>query len=92
MIKYVRFTAKPPQPSETIPFFKNKLLQIAGNLIPNTIKFTPENGSITVGLDLVEDKDATVLQIKVKDPGSGNKYQCNRKHPLQQCHIKQWHK
>ena len=44
-------------------------MQITGNRIPNAIKFTRDHGSVTVGLDLVEDKDANVLQIKVKKTG-----------------------
>lgn len=71
MNKHIRFTVNTSSASETIPFSKNKLLQITGNLISNAIKFTPDNGSVTVGLDLVENKDANVLQIKVKDSGVG---------------------
>ncbi|WP_295715917.1 GAF domain-containing sensor histidine kinase [Mucilaginibacter sp.] len=71
MNKRIRFTVNTSSASETIPFSKNKLLQITGNLISNAIKFTPDHGNVTVALDLVEDKDANVLQIKVKDSGVG---------------------
>jgi signal transduction histidine kinase len=54
-----------------IPFSKNKILQIAGNLISNAIKFTPENGKVTVDLGLVIGQDDKKLQITVKDTGIG---------------------
>jgi signal transduction histidine kinase len=54
-----------------IPFSKNKLLQIAGNLISNAIKFTPELGKIQVYLSLVISKQEKVLKILVTDTGVG---------------------
>lgn len=71
MNKHISFTVNTSSESETIPFSKNKLLQITGNLISNAIKFTPDHGTVTVDLNLVEDEDANVLQIKVKDSGVG---------------------
>ena len=57
--------------SETIPFSKNKLLQITGNLISNAIKFTPNNGFVIVDLDLIEKRNENILQVKVTDSGVG---------------------
>lgn len=54
-----------------IPFPKNKLLQIAGNLISNAIKFTPNDGKISVGLDMEVSNSAYNLNIKVQDSGVG---------------------
>ena len=54
-----------------IPFSKCKLLQIAGNLISNAIKFTPENGSVSVSLDLIERERDYELKILVLDTGGG---------------------
>ena len=54
-----------------IPFSKNKVLQIAGNLISNAIKFTPENGKVSVDLSLNLSKEGKKLQISVKDSGIG---------------------
>jgi signal transduction histidine kinase len=71
MNKQIKFTVNTSSYSETIPFSKNKLLQITGNLISNAIKFTPNNGNVTVGLNLVEDKEKNILQISVKDSGVG---------------------
>ena len=57
--------------SETVPFQRNKLLQITGNLISNAMKFTPENGKIGVGLELVSGKMQNALAITVTDSGVG---------------------
>lgn len=56
--------------TEDIQFSKNKLLQIAGNLISNAIKFTPIKGQVTVELSIVIAKSKQ-LSILVKDTGSG---------------------
>lgn len=69
--KEIRFTVKIPAENETIPFSKNKLLQITGNLISNAIKFTPQHGSVTVELGLVVTSTDKNLQIKVTDTGVG---------------------
>jgi len=55
----------------SIPFSKNKLLQIAGNLISNAIKFTPGHGSVGVELDLQVLQGRNVLSVTVKDTGLG---------------------
>ncbi|WP_316793690.1 GAF domain-containing sensor histidine kinase [Pedobacter frigoris] len=59
------------QETQYIPFSKNKLLQITGNLISNAIKFTPVGGKVTVGLDLIVKSDKNVLSISVSDNGVG---------------------
>ncbi len=56
--------------TDDIPFAKNKLLQIAGNLISNAIKFTPAKGTITVELS-IQITRLKHLIIKVVDTGSG---------------------
>lgn len=56
--------------TEGIHFSKNKLLQIAGNLISNAIKFTPLKGQVTVDLSIVITRTKQ-LSIQVKDTGSG---------------------
>jgi len=57
--------------SEGIPFPKNKLLQISGNLISNAIKFTPAEGKVTVELTLTLSSTDKVLKILVADTGEG---------------------
>lgn len=56
--------------TDDIPFGKNKLLQIAGNLISNAIKFTPVNGTIKVELS-IQITRVKHLIIRVIDTGSG---------------------
>ncbi|MBL0883453.1 MAG: GAF domain-containing sensor histidine kinase, partial [Chitinophagaceae bacterium] len=56
--------------TEDIPFSKNKLLQITGNLISNAIKFTPSKGEVTVALSIIITRTKQ-LSIKVVDNGSG---------------------
>lgn len=50
---------------------RNKLLQIAGNLMSNAIKFTPGNGTIEVVLDFQNILGNTFLKITVSDTGIG---------------------
>jgi signal transduction histidine kinase len=54
-----------------IPFPKNKLLQITGNLISNAIKFTPYGGKVSVELDMDISNSKHNLNIKVQDSGDG---------------------
>lgn len=57
--------------SSQTPFVKSKLLQIAGNLISNAIKFTPENGNVDVELGIEELEEKSILNIRVTDNGVG---------------------
>jgi signal transduction histidine kinase len=57
--------------NEAVPFSKNKLLQIAGNLISNAMKFTPEGGKVVVSLGLVVNAEEKLLKITVNDTGVG---------------------
>lgn len=50
---------------------KNKLLQIVGNLISNAIKFTPEQGDVTVDLNHFVKDERDFLEITVTDTGVG---------------------
>ena len=54
-----------------VPFPKNKLLQITGNLISNAIKFTPSHGCVNVYLDLIPTESSHTLRIEVTDSGVG---------------------
>lgn len=69
--KKINFQVNISTENEHINFSKNKLLQIIGNLISNSIKFTPENGFVTADLQLSIDDKSPVLKIKVSDSGVG---------------------
>ncbi len=56
---------------EQVPFSKDKLLQIIGNLVSNALKFTPLGGSVKVNLDLQIIDDKNYLNILVSDSGAG---------------------
>lgn len=69
--KKINFQVRTSADTESISFSKNKMLQIAGNLISNAMKFTPNGGDVTVDLNLVVNKGSKTLIIKVKDSGVG---------------------
>lgn len=57
--------------AEEVPFSKNKLIQITGNLISNALKFTPCDGKVSVELSLQVEKPHNILLITVRDSGIG---------------------
>jgi signal transduction histidine kinase len=57
--------------NEEIPYSKNKLLHILGNLVSNAIKFTPKDGEVEVYLSLSKQHDRTWLLASIKDTGLG---------------------
>lgn len=60
--------------SDEIAFPKARLLQIVGNLITNSIKFTPSGGTVEVAISVEESEDewkSNTLKIKVQDTGVG---------------------
>jgi signal transduction histidine kinase len=67
-INYQIFTS---EDTDHVSVSKNKLLQIAGNLISNALKFTPVNGIITVTLTLKIEEPQNSLHIIIKDNGVG---------------------
>lgn len=70
--KQITFTVSISPDSAKVPFLKNKLLQIIGNLVSNAMKFTPDNGKVSVDLVLQTESDTpTILNITVSDTGVG---------------------
>lgn len=69
--KNIIYRVNATSPNANIPFPRNKILQIVGNLISNSIKFTPQGGKVEVFLDLeILEKEKSLL-LKVKDNGVG---------------------
>lgn len=71
MSKDVKFEVNINPKSDGIPFPKNKLLQITGNLISNAIKFTPPQGLVKVDMELWVDGGDKILKIVIADTGEG---------------------
>ncbi len=69
--KNIIFSVNISLSSATTPFSKNKLLQITGNLISNAMKFTPDNGKVTVDMRLEAEAGLNRLYISVTDTGVG---------------------
>lgn len=58
---------------QDVSFSKEKLMQIAGNLISNAIKFSSDYGTVTVKLELEIPDRQMFLKINVSDNGNGLK-------------------
>lgn len=69
--KNIEFAVSTNPQTEHVPFSRNKLLQITGNLISNSMKFTPDGGNVTVQLNLDVKEEHKVLHIIVQDTGVG---------------------
>lgn len=68
--KNIELTVKVADAGKELAFPQNKLIQIAGNLISNAIKFTPAMGRVDVALSLTG-IEKVMLNISVKDTGEG---------------------
>lgn len=69
--KGLQFEVHSSEAMQDLPFAKDKLLQISGNLISNAIKFTPSGGIITITLAITVKDDKGTLEIMVADSGIG---------------------
>ena len=66
--KLIRIEVPPPDPSVTVWADRDKVTQVLMNLIGNAVKFTPQDGKITVAL---EKNGNDYIQISVADTGPG---------------------
>jgi signal transduction histidine kinase len=69
--KGITFKVETNVDTEVIPFSKNKLLQIIGNLISNSMKFTAKGGNVSVAMGLKVGADVNQLHFTVTDTGIG---------------------
>jgi signal transduction histidine kinase len=69
--KGITFKVETNVDTEVIPFSKNKLLQIIGNLISNSMKFTAKGGDVSVSMGLKVGADVNQLHFTVTDTGIG---------------------
>ncbi|MCD8739865.1 GAF domain-containing sensor histidine kinase [Mucilaginibacter roseus] len=69
--KGIHLTITTDSGTEAVPFSKNKLLQIIGNIISNAIKFTPSGGGVSVSFGLQIGTNQNVLLFTVADNGVG---------------------
>jgi signal transduction histidine kinase len=69
--KGITFKVETNVDTEVIPFSKNKLLQIIGNLISNSMKFTAKGGNVSVSMGLKVGADVNQLHFTVTDTGIG---------------------
>ena len=66
-IVHLEFELVPAEQPIYVSFDVNKLQQVFNNLISNAIKFTPDGGSITVGIE----RRGEMVQVTVADTGIG---------------------
>jgi signal transduction histidine kinase len=65
--KDITFDIRVNERNRQIPFLKNKVLQITGNLVSHALRCTPTGGWIRVDLDLAVEATNNILKIKVQD-------------------------
>ncbi len=71
LTKNIQLSIEVDFPNADVPIPKNKVLQILGNLVSNSIKFTPFGGEITVKLNLEILGCEKLIIFEVRDSGGG---------------------
>ncbi len=69
--KHIQFNYFSHVDQLVMPFDQDKIERILFNLLSNAFKFTPEDGTVSVELNLVEKEDDSFLEIQVEDSGIG---------------------
>jgi len=54
-----------------VKFDPDRITQVVSNILSNSIKFTPKNGTITIGAALASGGDNKELVVTIKDTGPG---------------------
>lgn len=54
-----------------VPVDEGILIRVLTNLISNALKYSPENGELTIGLKKLEQKGISIIQISITDKGPG---------------------
>jgi len=67
----IRLQVESPATEIVMDYDPERLLQIVYNLLSNAIKFTPADGKVELGIDLLHFEDADWLEIRVADSGPG---------------------
>jgi signal transduction histidine kinase len=65
--KGLTFEASASVGATTVPCDRERLMQVLGNLIGNALRFTPEGGVVSLGVE----ERADVVRFEVKDTGPG---------------------
>ncbi len=71
--KDIDFRVEVAPSADVLSIPQNKMMQIAGNLISNAIKFTPKSGTVVATLNTTKNDTENTLQITVSDTGQGIK-------------------
>jgi PAS domain S-box-containing protein len=66
--KLIRIEVPPPDPQMTVWADRDKVTQVLMNLIGNAVKFTPQDGKVTVAM---EKNGNDYIQISIADNGPG---------------------
>ncbi|MFT5164784.1 MAG: signal transduction histidine kinase/CheY-like chemotaxis protein [Saprospiraceae bacterium] len=69
--KYIPLTFDPEEEEIVMDFDELKIQQIIYNLVSNAIKFTPENGRISLLVSRRTEKGQPFIQINIEDTGIG---------------------
>lgn len=69
--KNIRLDFESVEPELIMDFDEVKIQHIVYNLLSNALKFTPNNGKVTIQVDLVRKDGRSCLQLSVSDTGIG---------------------
>lgn len=81
--KHITFELKREYDRPLVVRDELRLSQVLLNIVGNALKFTPENGKITVSIKKIyEDKNAVRIKFNIKDTGIGISKENQKKYSL----------